>query len=1155
MALRKSRPVSWKIAGLSDAVSADLGFPGCMISLSNLVPDPGAKGLWVCRPAAAKLTDFYAFSNPGFISCQLIIGTRIYGMIASSRNAGRDEPFVYDIPSGLFITVTGVTSANTPVSPATSGDWIPPTMSLVGGKILVAHQGFDEGSGYFFGVLDINNPAAPAWSAGTLTGAVVLPAKPISIALYSGRAWYAVENALVFSDTTNPTNCTAGTQVITLGTNQTITAMAGMPLVNQTQGGIIQALTVFTGSYLIYQITGDAALSNLALNQLQVATGTYSQNSICSTPQGLCFVSPEGVRFIAPTGLVSDPLGVGGQGLNRIFDYVAISTRIALAYAGDVIRFNIPNTYATGTVLYEFMYHLSRKVWSGPHTFPASLVSGFGNSFIISPVGVLGELHRSNVVPTSFDVYVENGTRMEWQLVTPLLPAADDMVMHEVIEQTIGLAGSTADDYTFAFVDELNNTIAATSITHTTDPNSPVAAIWGTAIWGDFVWGNTDPGRYNIGYSTFQLAYNEPIVFKQAFFTGNGPASSGLKIGGVNTRVKELGYTIGLPSLGVNNQTSYIPGPGYNPASPGYGVGPGYVYGVGYQSGTTWGIGSLPARFKANISTPVANSPTRIKAVTMIPAATEWAYAPYEVFRDLTSAGVEIIQTQNGYSAYPSAQWTVAYTAGRDRIGAAACDWKNSLDNLQAQAPSTKFANLYVTWYGNDLRANSCTLLPGVASATVIGELPHEWGCAGYTRATAHLVSTVDGNSAFGGTPDDASVVAAIRDMHTRGLSVAFTPFILMDIASGNSLPNPLDGSSSQPVYPWRGRITKQYTTSDKTSQVAIEVAAFVAQYRTMVLHYAALCASAGGVEIFLLGTELRGLTWLRDAPGSHPFVTALIALAVDVKALLPAAQLTYGADWTEWFGFQPGDGSGDVDFHLDSLWADSNIAAVSIDNYFPLSDWRDTPPNIDGASYYSNRDINYLMGNVQSGEGYTWYYASSSDRTNQIRSEITDGAYSKPWVYRPKDMWSWWQNQHYNRPGGVESATPTTWVPESKPIWFTEFGIPSINKGANQPNVFYDPKSSESAVPYFSNGAPDYRMLNSGVNAVLRYFDPADLEFQVSNNPTSSVYTGSMVDIEKIFVYTWDARPFPVFPVYTTVWSDGSNYRFGHWIEGKLGA
>ena len=131
-------------------------------------------------------------------------------------------------------------------------------------------------------------------------------------------------------------------------------------------------------------------------------------------------------------------------------------------------------------------------------------------------------------------------------------------------------------------------------------------------------------------------------------------------------------------------------------------------------------------------------------------------------FRTLRPAGEEFVQTQNGYSAYPSAQWTVTYTAGSGRIGAAACDWKNSLDNLQAQAPNTKFVNLYVTWYGKDLRAGSCTLVPGVTH-TGLGELPHEWGCAGYTRATAHLVSTVDGNSAFGGTPDDASVVAAIR--------------------------------------------------------------------------------------------------------------------------------------------------------------------------------------------------------------------------------------------------------------------------------------------------------------------------------------------------------------------------------------------------------
>jgi hypothetical protein len=49
-----------------------------------------------------------------------------------------------------------------------------------------------------------------------------------------------------------------------------------------------------------------------------------------------------------------------------------------------------------------------------------------------------------------------------------------------------------------------------------------------------------------------------------------------------------------------------------------------------------------------------------------------------------------------------------------------------------------------------------------------------------------------------------------------------------------------------------------------------------------------------------------------------------------------------------------------------------------------------------------------------------------------------------------------------------VESGTPTAWAPESKPIWFTELGCPAIDRGTNQPNVFFDPKSSESFVPYF---------------------------------------------------------------------------------------
>jgi hypothetical protein len=550
-----------------------------------------------------------------------------------------------------------------------------------------------------------------------------------------------------------------------------------------------------------------------------------------------------------------------------------------------------------------------------------------------------------------------------------------------------------------------------------------------------------------------------------------------------------------------------------------------------------------------------------IQAVTMIPAATEWAYAPYEVLRDQITAGAEFVATENAYSVYDSSQWLIQFSEARNagRIGGPSCDWATSLNSLQSQLRNCKLVNLYVAWYGDDLRAGSCRLRPGVTRAQ-FDDVPHEWVCNGLHRNEAHLVSAVNGSAAFGGTPDDQSVVAAIKDLKARGFGVCLTPFILMDIPAGNMLPDPHSGGTGQPVYPWRGRITKAFGTADKPAQMAAEVAAFVAQYRQFVLHYADLCALAGGADIFLLGTELRGLTWLRDAEGSYPFVLALIQLAAEVKSILPDAKLTYAADWSEWFGHQPADGSGDVFFHLDPLWASANIDAVAFDNYWPLSDWRDAPPNADeivhsDGSLRRIHDYGYLMSNVRGGEGYDWFYASQEDRLAQKRTSITDGAYGKPWVFRYKDIWSWWSNQHFNRPAGIENASPTAWVPKSKPIWFTELGCPSIDKGSNQPNVFFDPKSSESATPYFSSAAPDALIQRRYLNSMLRFFNESDPEFSEDRNPLSPLYAGRMADLARAMIYTWDARPYPFFPVLESIWADGPNWITGHWIGGKIAA
>ena len=315
------------------------------------------------------------------------------------------------------------------------------------------------------------------------------------------------------------------------------------------------------------------------------------------------------------------------------------------------------------------------------------------------------------------------------------------------------------------------------------------------------------------------------------------------------------------------------------------------------------------------------------------------------------------------------------------------------------------------------------------------------------------------------------------------------------------------------------------------------------ANYAAFIDHYARLCSRAGGIDGFVIGSEMRGLTALRDDADRFPFVEALREIAGDAKRVLGSdAVVTYAADWTEYSGVRPDDGSGDLFRHLDPLWADAAIGAVGIDNYLPLSDFRDDDARDggpDGAT--SPYDGAALRNAVEGGELFDWFYATPEDRAARNRTPITDGANGKPWAYRIKDVASWWANEHHNRRGGVEVDPPTPWVPRSKPIWFTELGAPAVDKAANQPNVFPDPKSSENAVPYFSNGGRDDLAQHSFLRAHLEHW-----EDRAGGMP-------DMVDPSRIFLWTWDARPVPAFPLQRSVWADGENWARGHWLNGRF--
>lgn len=915
-----------------------------------------------------------------------------------------------------------------------------------------------------------------------------------------------------------------------------------------------------------------------------------------------------------------------------------------------------------------------------------------------------------------------------------------------------------------------------------------------------------------------------------------------------------------------------------------------------------------------------------IRAITLIPGSGEFIYATEPVTRG--SDGNTSSENIHNAGAVP------------DIIAA--------LDQLQAVAPNIESVSLVVSWFGTDLRAGDCQIRPGVENTSKV-TTPESWSVNGVTRTVAHLVSQdEDGRPVYGGTPADFTVVQAIQEIKARGLRVTFYPFLLMDIPASNTLPDPYSDNASasgQPAFPWRGRITcspapNHAGTVDKTSAAAVQVSAFFGTaspsdfaisgetvswtggtdwgYRRMILHYAHLCAAAGGVDAFLISSELRGLTQIRDGATSYPAVTALKQLAADVanlvtistglypipvdftdltlvpypgdtppgvmestaptwenwKSPLPAVttdtldtsgtnnrtvykcidviaagvsaadldagnvtlafsatqtwvwggtrlqlrafglpdaggepdisyphafnplifnastdasvsvptnttsgsgvlptgtrwvqlqiimydgliasgfdihltsgtpqvlsgHVGYAADWSEYFGHHPQDGSGDVLFHLDPLWSDPNIHFIGIDNYLPLSDWRDGFDHADAETgWFSIRDSNYLKSNIEGGEMFDWFYATDADRDAQVRTPITDigsgsllpatpartfsettgatitnadfggtgtqdsdaafsamvplpavpsdgvlferggsvygmllclrdggtifryragmgdvtaangdaafldipvasmpfdgatheliwdvtpgtgtirlwvdgtligsssttdgtmsawaysgdGCYGasgtgitniageptngwplacpnplnmydqaivvpsgagKPWVFRPKDIRSWWTNQHHDRPGGVENLTPTAWVPQSKPIRFTELGCPAVDRGTNQPNVFLDPKSVESTLPHHSRGWQDEAIQRSYIEAMLGYWvDPA-------KNPASTSFAGPMLDMGEAALWTWDARPFPDFPAREDVWSDAPNWRFGHWVNGRLG-
>ncbi len=419
-----------------------------------------------------------------------------------------------------------------------------------------------------------------------------------------------------------------------------------------------------------------------------------------------------------------------------------------------------------------------------------------------------------------------------------------------------------------------------------------------------------------------------------------------------------------------------------------------------------------------------------------------------------------------------------------------------ALDNLQATLPNVEWVSVVVNWFADSLDPAVCLIKPAAEfNSQGARVMPDEWAVAGFTRDTAHqILHFGDGSPTFGGTPTDKSIVRLCQELKGRGYKVLFYPMLQVDTITPQS-------------KPWRGRITPTTVTDANNFFTRTN------GYNAFINHYANL--NVGGVllknniDAFMIGSELVGLTTYMNPTGVFPSVTQLKSLAASVKTAVGAGvKVTYGGDWSEYHTTNGW-------YHLDPLWSDANIDVVAIDCYFPLTP--DLPQ--------SQIDYNAVYYGWTHDEGWDYFW----DAARTVKT-----FYSGP-TYAWKNVMNWWNSTHTN-----PNATGTAWTAKMKPVWFSELGFPSVDGCANQPNVFIDPDSVESFYPRGSRGRVDFLAQRTALDA--------SVDFLNAQNALEANF------IPRKFIWTWDARPFPFFPDLGSVWSDGGNWKTGHWVQGKLG-
>ena len=550
MAIHKEYPVVFTARGLSDAWDSTDSFHGACKTLQNLVFDQSNPDLMAARPGVGSpITTFSSFTGATGVTIMVTIGSMIYGMVSTSRLGAFDEPFCYNLLTNTFVAITGTLNTNLPSTALTTGDWYPPTMAVIGVKLIVTHPGFSGTGSNFFGVINLTNPAIPTWTASN-TATNALPSVPNAVVNFNNRAYFSCSNFVYYSDVLVPTTMTNAGQSLTVGDTTPVIGISGLP-VQTTSAGVVGAIMVFK-QYQIWQITGDAAVTgSLSQNFLSLNIGCLSPRSIVQTPYGLFFIGIDGPYYISAMGQVM-PLTKDQQKLvqdvQKPFQAIINPSRAAASFSGSIYRVSLKSTLNGLVQSGDYWFDVTTKRWTGPHTFSYDNISPYSNYFIISSNSAGAALFASPYIPTASSTYLDNGSSITVSMQSAFLPKTQNINVKQVVESTMELAAQSAPiNYSITAFGEDYSTIGYVSTT-SYNPSS----LWGTTAQGgnNKLWGTTAQGGSNVIWSTGQgnpktnaIPWTSPLVFKKVSIGVTALASYSLEIGALSFKYSDTGMT------------------------------------------------------------------------------------------------------------------------------------------------------------------------------------------------------------------------------------------------------------------------------------------------------------------------------------------------------------------------------------------------------------------------------------------------------------------------------------------------------------------------------------------------------------------------------------------------------------------------------------